>query len=66
MKFRIETQPGYGTKQRIMPRFYMQMKELCSYLGVEPFIDAIPNKFLQKIIDEYRIENKTAKENASP
>jgi hypothetical protein len=42
------------------------MKELCSYLGVEPFIDAIPNKFLQKIIDEYRIENKTAKENASP
>jgi hypothetical protein len=42
------------------------MKELCSYLGVEHFIDAIPNKFLQKIIDEYRIENKTAKENASP
>src|ERR1017187_7799746 len=52
MKFHIETQPGYGTKQGIMPRFYMQIKELCSFLFVEPFIDAIPNKFLQKIIPE--------------
>lgn len=52
MKIHIETQAGYGTKQGIMPRFYLQMNELCSFIGVEPFVDSIPNKFLTKIIPE--------------
>ncbi|WP_298390889.1 hypothetical protein [Hydrotalea sp.] len=62
MKFHIETSPGYGTKQGIMPRFYLQMENICKFLNGEPFLDKIPSTFLSKIIPEltnfYDVRNK--------
>lgn len=52
LQFHIETSPGYGTKQGIMPRFYMQMRELCNFLNTPAFIQTIPEKFLKVIIPE--------------
>lgn len=48
----METMPGYGTKQGIMPRFYLQMSELCNFLNTPAFIQTIPGKFLKDIIPE--------------
>lgn len=62
MKFHIETSPGYGTKQGIMPRFYLQMENICKFLNGESFLDKIPSTFLSKIIPEltnfYDVRNK--------
>ncbi len=62
MQFHIETSPGYGTKQGIMPRFYLQMENICKFLNGEPFLDKIPSTFLSKIIPEltnfYDVRNK--------
>lgn len=52
LQFHIETSPGYGTKQGIMPRFYLQLSELCEFLNVPIFIECIPGKFLKTIIPE--------------
>lgn len=52
MKFHIETSPGYGTKQGIMPRFYLQLENICKFLNGEPFLENIPSVFFKKIIPE--------------
>ena len=52
IQFHIETSPGYGTKQGIMPRFYLQLKELCDFINTPTFIQTVPEKFLKVIIPE--------------
>lgn len=52
LRFHIETAPGYGASQGIMPRFYLQMTELCSFLNVPPHVTEIPSKIQKLIIPE--------------
>ena len=52
LQFHIETSPGYGAQQGIMPRFYLQLSELCRFLNAPAFIEVIPDKVLKNIIPE--------------
>lgn len=52
LQFHLETSPGYGSEQGIIPRFYLQLNELCNFLNAPSFVRIIPEKFLKTIIPE--------------